>query len=103
MRENGLVSNYIVAKYKVHKTKVNEAKISNLVKREFNNRSQMEVVVSDLTYVRVNRKWNYVCLILDLHYREIIGYSVGPKKDALLVYNLHSRHRYIKSGMQVIL
>ena len=86
MRKNGLVSNYTVAKYKVHKTKVNEAKISNLVKREFNNRSQMEVVVSDLTYVRVNGKWNYVCLILDLHNREIIGYSAGPKKDALLVY-----------------
>jgi len=86
MRENGLVSNYKVAKYKVHKTKVNEAKISNLVKREFNNRSQMEVIVSDLTYVRVNGKWNYVCLILDLHNREIIGYSAGPNKDALLVY-----------------
>jgi len=39
-----------------------------------------------ITYVRVNGKWNYVCLILDLHNREIIGYSAGPKKDARLVY-----------------
>ena len=54
---------------------MNEAKISNLVKREFNNRIQMEVIVSDLTYVRVNEKWNCVCLILDLHNREIIGYN----------------------------
>jgi transposase InsO family protein len=86
MRKNGLVSNYTVAKYKVHKTKVNEAKISNLVKRQFSNREQMEIVVSDLTYVRVNGKWNYVCLILDLHNREIIGYSAGPNKDTILVY-----------------
>ena len=86
MRENGLVSCYTVAKYKVHKTTSNEAKIKNKVNREFDNRDSLEVVVSDLTYVRVDGKWNYVCLILDLYNREIIGYSAGPNKDAKLVY-----------------
>ena len=51
----------------------------------------MEVVVSDLTYVRVNGKWNYVCILIDLFNREIIGYSAGPKKDAMLVYQAFSR------------
>jgi len=86
MRENGLVSSYTVAKYKIHKTSVNEAKVANSLNREFNNRKHLEVVVSDLTYVRVDGKWHYVCLILDLYNREIIGYSAGPRKDAALVY-----------------
>jgi putative transposase len=36
--------------------------------------------------VRVNQKWNYVCLLVDLFNREIIGHSVGIHKDAQLVY-----------------
>lgn len=86
MRENGLVSSYTVAQYKVYKTPVNNENIRNSVNREFNDKNLLEVVVSDLTYVRVAGQWNYVCLIIDLHNREIIGYSCGAKKNALLVY-----------------
>ncbi len=88
MKENGLVSNYTVAQYKIHKQPINEEKISNEVNSEFDNRDHLEVVVSDLTYVRVAGKWNYICIILDLHNREIIGCSVGPRKDVLLVYQV---------------
>ncbi len=94
MKKNGLVSTYTISKYKVHKTPVNESKTTNIVNREFNNRDHLEVVVSDLTYVRVNGKWHYVCLILDLFNREIIGYSAGEHKDALLVYQAFSRIRH---------
>ena len=62
----------------------------NVVDRKFDNRKVLEVVVSDLTYVRVNGKWNYVCLITDLHNREILGYSAGPNKTADLVYKAFS-------------
>ena len=30
--------------------------------------------------------WNYICLLNNLFNREIVGYSVGAKKDANLVY-----------------
>ncbi|CAI8943330.1 hypothetical protein EMIT079MI2_40259 [Bacillus sp. IT-79MI2] len=33
----------------------------------------------------MNKKWNYVCLLVDLFNREIIGHSAGQKKDAELV------------------
>ena len=66
--------------------KCNESKIANELNREFNTDKPYAAVVSDLTYVRVNRKWNYVCLLVDLFNREIIGYSAGPNKDAPLVY-----------------
>jgi transposase InsO family protein len=91
MKQNGLVSNYTVAQYKPHVDKCNESKIANELNREFNPESPYAVVVSDLTYVRVNQRWNYVCLLIDLFNREIIGYSAGPNKDAPLVYKAFSK------------
>lgn len=90
MKKNGLVSNYTVAQYKVYKSPVNNAKVENKVDRKFDGRHPLEVIVSDLTYVRVAGKWNYVCFIMDLHNREIIGCSAGAHKDALLVYRAFS-------------
>ena len=40
-----------------------------------------------MTYIRVNYKWNYVCILVDLFNREIIGYSASIHKDAQLVYD----------------
>ena len=42
--------------------------------------------MSDLTYVRVGNRWNYICILVDLYNREIIGYSSGERKDAELVH-----------------
>lgn len=85
MKANGLVSTYTIKQYKPHKSKTNDSKASNIVDRKFDGREQSEVVVSDLTYVRVGNAWKYICVMLDLHNREIIGYSAGNKKDAQLV------------------
>lgn len=85
MRTLGLVSLYTVQKYKPAKTSVNQSKDENKVNREFNDRKPNEVIVSDLTYVRVGNKWNYVCTIVDLHNREILASACGPEKSAELV------------------
>lgn len=63
----------------------------NLVKREFDDHSQYNVVVRDLTYVRVGNNWNYICVLIDLFNREIIGYSAGKNKDALLAHKAFAR------------
>ncbi|KAJ72902.1 ISSdy1, transposase OrfB [Enterococcus faecalis AZ19] len=47
--------------------------------------------VTDLIYVRVGGKWYYICFILDLFNREIIGYSCGRNKYAELVKKTLSR------------
>jgi len=46
----------------------------------------MELLLA-MTYVRVNYKWNYICILVDLFNREIIGYSAAIHKDAQLVYD----------------
>lgn len=98
MQEQGLVSNYTVAQYKPAKSKVNEEPVKNELNREFDGQEELAAVVSDITYVRVNGKWNYVCLFVDLYNREIIGHSAGPNKTAKLVYKaLSSINRDLNS------
>jgi transposase InsO family protein len=94
MKEAGLISNYTIKQYKVHKTTCNNDDIANIVKREFNNRTHLDVAVSDLTYVRVLTKWYYICVIIDLFNREIIGYSAGKNKNAALVYKAFTKINY---------
>lgn len=91
MDQEGLVSKYTVAQFKPHVDKCNESKVENLVKRKFDDRPQYNVVVSDLTYVRVGNIWHYICVLIDLFNREIIGYSAGKNKDAILVSKAFSR------------
>lgn len=86
MLEQGLVSNYTVAQFKPHVKSCNESGQKNELNREFDQEEEITVIVSDLTYVRVNQKWNYVCVFVDLFNREIVGCSTGANKDALLVY-----------------
>lgn len=85
MKQEGLVSNYTVAQFKVHKDTCNESKETNVLKRQFQKQTYRNVVVSDLTYVRVGNRWNYICVLVDLFNREIIGYSAGEHKTAELV------------------
>lgn len=61
------------------KTISNEAKL----KRLFSNCQPLEAIVTGLTYIRVEAKYHYICFILDLFNREIIGYSCGQNKIAI--------------------
>lgn len=85
MRKNGLTSAYGRRRFKCHPGRPNEADLPNVVAGEFGGRAPRTHVCSDLTYVRVGGGWNYVCLLVDLSNREIVGHSAGPRKDAALV------------------
>lgn len=85
MNNYGLISKYTIKTFKAPKTAVNENQISNVLNRDFNSKNISEVVVSELKYVNVCGKWNYVCILIDLFNRVIIGYSAGDKKDTKLV------------------
>lgn len=94
MKEKGLISTYTTKQYRRHNDNVNENIIANVVNRKFDNKEHLEIIVSDLTYVRVGNKWHYICLIVDLFNREFIGYSVGKHKAAELVHIAFSRIKY---------
>jgi putative transposase len=60
MKKYSLVSNYTVKQYKIHKAKCNEEKIENVVNREFDRDQSLDVIISDLTYVNIKGRWNYI-------------------------------------------
>lgn len=59
--------------------------LPNVVGRVFNGHGPRTHICSDLTYVRVGGGWCYICLLVDLYNREIVGHAAGERKDARLV------------------
>ena len=72
--------------YGAQKIKATLLKQGIVLSRRRIGRTPHEVIVSDLTYVRVKSTWHYICILVDLFNREIVGYSAGPHKNAELVY-----------------
>lgn len=101
MKEQGLVSKYTIAQFKPQKSTVNESEVGNVLNREFNQEQALKVVVSDLTYVRVQQKWHYICVFVDLYNREIIGHSAGPNKDAKLVQRCFATVLYNLTNLEL--
>lgn len=85
MKKFNLISNYTKVHYKKSNSSVNSSLTSNVLNRQFNQEQPLKVVITDLTYVRVGSNWHYICLIVDLFNREIIGHSSGSHKNAVLV------------------
>lgn len=63
-------------------SKPNEDPLPNLLDRRFDGHEPRTHVVGDLTYVCTERKWSYVCLLVDPCNREIVGHSVGGRRDS---------------------
>lgn len=76
---------YSRKKYRSVGSRPNETPLPNLLARRFDGYAPRTHVVGDLTYVRIGRKWSYVCLLVDLCNREIVGHSVGDRRDSDLV------------------
>ena len=62
MNEQGLVSKYTVAQFKPIKSSCNESETGNSLDRDFDQEDELKIIVSDLTYVRVEQKWHYICV-----------------------------------------
>ena len=101
MGELGIESKYTQASYKPMSTPPNEESVRNVLNREFQVDKEMSVLVSDLTYVKVGNRWNYICFLIDLYNREIVGYSVGEKKDAALVQRAFESVKYPLGNVKV--
>jgi len=57
----------------------------NLLERDFSAEHPNQIWVSDITYFKVNNYWVYLCIILDLYSRKIVGYRVSRNQSTNLV------------------
>ena len=44
---------------------INEETTENVLNCQFDKQPKHHVIVSDLTYVRVENSWNYICVLID--------------------------------------
>ena len=66
----------------------NSLPYTNVLKQKFTTAKPNLVWVSDITYIKVNGKFRYLCVIIDLFSRKVISYSVSNNSYAELVTNI---------------
>lgn len=57
----------------------------NLLQRDFTAEHPNQTWVSDFTYFRINQYWVYLCVIIDLYSRKVVGYRVSRNASTHLV------------------
>ena len=84
MREMGLQSVTLYSKRDYQKQE-RLAKKQNLLQRQFRANAPNRVWVSDVTCFKINKKYLYVCAILDLFSRKVVAHRVSPKNSTYLI------------------
>ena len=81
MKEAGLASKQPGAHaYKV--ARAERPDIPNLLAREFAVPQPNQVWCGDITYVWAGGRWQYLAVVLDLHTRRVVGWSMSDRPDA---------------------
>ena len=83
MREMGLESVRIDAK-KQYQLREKYSR-NNLVHRNFKTTKPNEIWVSDITAFKIKGKWQYLCVIIDLYSRKVVGFHISKKSSTQLL------------------
>ena len=101
MREQGMTSAHARGRSEPRRTRADEARLANLLDRGSDGYAPHTHPAGDLTYVRVGNGWAYVCLLVDLADRGIVGHSVGRTRDAGLVLGAFATLDFPPADVQV--
>lgn len=96
MREMGIESVVINSK-KEYKKHLRFAKKQNHLQRQFQASEPNRFWVSDVTCFKINDKYHYVCMILDLFSRKIVAYGMSPKNSTYLITSTF-KHAFKERG-----
>ena len=102
MRENNIIARK-KRQYKITTDSSHNYPVSpNLINRNFTVESANAYWVSDITYISTWEGWLYLCVIIDLFSRMIVGYSMASHIRADLAIdalNMASTHRKPNPGL----
>ena len=56
----------------------------NHLQQKFNQKAPNLVWVSDITYIKADGKWYYLCIVMDLYSRKVISWHISANADAAL-------------------
>ena len=82
MRDMGIASIRQEAKSIYNK---NTKKFKNYVNQQFHTDKPNQIWVSDVTYFKFNNNAYYICVIIDLFSRKVVGYKIGKNNSTQLV------------------
>ncbi|MFM2345160.1 MAG: hypothetical protein RLZZ210_1773 [Pseudomonadota bacterium] len=88
------------SKFRYTKSKTNAYIADNLLNRDFTAKKANSKWVSDITYIKVDYKWHYLCVIIDLYSRKVIAWKLSHNMQAGLVtdtLDIALNNRNIKS------
>lgn len=91
MKEHGLGAKRKIKWRKPKESKDLKSTIPNLLARKFDVSKPNTVWVSDISYIKTNRGWEYLCVIIDLHSRMIVGWSFENNMETTMVIEAFRR------------
>lgn len=59
----------------------------NVLNRDFSTTTLNQKWTSDISYIRTDEGWMYLAVVIDLHSRAVIGWSMDCRMTQSLVYN----------------
>tara|TARA_A100001015_G_scaffold314152_1_gene422979 strand:+ start:999 stop:1838 length:840 start_codon:yes stop_codon:yes gene_type:complete len=83
MKEQGLMSKQ-PGKHAYKNVQVERPDIPNLLDRQFNAEQPNQAWCGDITYIWTGSAWHYAAVVIDLHTRRVIGWSMSHRPDAEL-------------------
>jgi len=64
-----------------HTRPIDNREYTNHLQQKFDQNAPNLVWTSDFTYIRVNGKWYYLCIVMDLFSRKIIAWHISGRPD----------------------
>ncbi|MBT1064533.1 IS3 family transposase [Bowmanella sp. Y26] len=83
MQEQGLMSKQ-PGKHAYKNLQVERPDIPNVLDRQFTVGKPNQVWCGDITYIWAGSAWHYAAVVIDLHRRRVIGWSLSQRPDAEL-------------------
>jgi putative transposase len=85
MKENGIAVRRRKKFQVVSKAVKEEETLNNILDRNFKPDRPNKAWVSDITYIETRSGWLFLCVIIDLFSRKVVGWSMSCKMDTRMV------------------
>ncbi len=85
-------------------SKHDEPVAPNLLNRQFNVKTPNTVWVSDITYLKVGRRWHYLAVFIDLFSRSVVGWDLSAsleRQSMIKAFNKSVMRRSPDKGLMV--
>lgn len=97
MKELNLVP-YLPKRKMYYPKNQEDTNLKNFLKQNFKSSRINEKWVSDVTYLRLGKVYAYLCVIIDLYSRKVIGYKVSYRKNSRLVIDTLNKALIIRNS-----